>query len=323
MSNLLRNISNRFFNNSDISNTDSSNIFLDIVITALPYDISTNQNFPSANNILNSILYTTDISNITTNNNLLNDRFNNLINSTLNNLLNPSTLDYSNVLIDYSNILIDNSNILIDNSNVLIDFSNNSNSNSNSRFRDIFSNYYNYYNYNYNYNLDFENNNFLQNFINRTLENDKKRYKQVISDTEYKKLKRTKYNKANAEKEYLNTQCPIFCNNFEDNEEIIILPCNHIFSPDGIEKWLSEESNSCPVCRYEFEYKEIKNTDISDNNTSPNSNNIPPNSNNFTSDIDELEEEILLQEILLNSYTTNPDPDSDPDPYPDPYPYLY
>ena len=311
MSNLLRNISNRFFNNSDISNTDSSNIFLDIVITALPYDISTNQNFPSANNILNSILYTTDISNITTNNNLLNDRFNNLINSTLNNLLNPNTLD--------------NSNILIDNSNILIDFSNNFNfnfnSNSNFRFRDIFSNYYNYYNLD----LDFENNNFLQNFINRTLENDKKRYKQVISDTEYKKLKRTKYNKANAEKEYLNTQCPIFCNNFEDNEEIIILPCNHIFSPDGIEKWLSEESNSCPVCRYEFEYKEIKNTDISDNNTSPNSNNIPPNSNNFTSDIDELEEEILLQEILLNSYTTNPDPDSDsdPDPYPDLEPYLY
>ena len=103
-----------------------------------------------------------------------------------------------------------------------------------------------------------DNNYFLENFINNTLESDKNKYKRVIDDEEFKNLKRQKYK--NEYKEiYDASECPIFCVPFEEDDDIIILPCNHLYTESAIEKWLTEESNTCPVCRYEFKHKEIKN----------------------------------------------------------------
>ena len=45
---------------------------------------------------------------------------------------------------------------------------------------------------------------------------------------------------------------------FEENEEIIQLPCSHIFNKEGILQWLKEEQSKCPVCRYELPYDEIE-----------------------------------------------------------------
>ena len=58
------------------------------------------------------------------------------------------------------------------------------------------------------------------------------------------------------------------CVEFNDNDDVIELPCNHLFTPESIKKWLSEESNECPVCRYSFKSKEIKNEN-SPSQTSP------------------------------------------------------
>jgi len=46
---------------------------------------------------------------------------------------------------------------------------------------------------------------------------------------------------------------------FKNGDELIQLPCNHIFHTEPIKTWLKEESSKCPVCRYELDYKEIKN----------------------------------------------------------------
>ena len=103
-----------------------------------------------------------------------------------------------------------------------------------------------------------EENSFLENFINSTFDTNEEKFKKVISNYELEKLKPQKFIKQNEIE--TNCQCPIFCYNFEENEQIIKLPCNHNFNCEGIIKWLTEESNTCPVCRYEFDYKEI-NTD--------------------------------------------------------------
>jgi len=46
-------------------------------------------------------------------------------------------------------------------------------------------------------------------------------------------------------------ECPISLEPFKDGEEIIELPCNHIFNENSIKGWLKEKHN-CPVCRTEL-----------------------------------------------------------------------
>jgi hypothetical protein len=103
-----------------------------------------------------------------------------------------------------------------------------------------------------------------------------------------------------------NIECPILCYNFEENEEIIKLPCNHNYNCEAIKKWLSQESNTCPVCRYIFDYKEIIiNSERQDTNTTENHESSSQNLE--TTNIYNLfsNEEILLQESLLNSYSNS------------------
>ena len=46
-------------------------------------------------------------------------------------------------------------------------------------------------------------------------------------------------------------ECPISLEPFKEGEEIIELPCNHIFNENSIKGWLKEKHN-CPVCRAEI-----------------------------------------------------------------------
>ena len=73
-------------------------------------------------------------------------------------------------------------------------------------------------------------------------------YKNVISEEGKNELKKIKY-KAN---DVYNTSCPISLIDFEEDQEVIILPCNHCFSQEAIEKWLEEEKAECPVCRFKL-----------------------------------------------------------------------
>ena len=155
-----------------------------------------------------------------------------------------------------------------------------------------------------NYYEEDNNNTSLETFINSTFEN-KTKIKKVIADSELEKLKPQKFNKINETE--TNIQCPILYYNFEENEEIIKLPCNHNYNCEAIIKWLSQESNTCPVCRHEFDYKEInidnKRQDINTNtsiNTDINTNEETANIYNLFSN-----EELLMQQILLDNYSNN------------------
>ena len=87
--------------------------------------------------------------------------------------------------------------------------------------------------------------------------NEKPKYINVVSEEGLKELEYIKYDNT-----YDCKICPITMVNFEEDEEIIKLPCNHIFKKDAILQWLNEESNKCPVCRKELAFKEKK-VDIS------------------------------------------------------------
>ena len=119
-------------------------------------------------------------------------------------------------------------------------------------------------------NNEINHNNITNNFINNSLYQTKKKYKKIISAKGEALLKFTKFNDNFDEK-----ICPIMQISFEKNEEIIQLPCGHIFNKEGILQWLKEEQSKCPVCRYELPYDEIeiksKNfNDLSSNDLSSN-----------------------------------------------------
>lgn len=86
--------------------------------------------------------------------------------------------------------------------------------------------------------------------------------KMVISDKEKNKLISIKYKDALHKEQ--NIACFITQDDFQEEDNIIQLPCNHCFTPDSIMHWLVEECAECPVCRYKFDSVEkriVSNTD--------------------------------------------------------------
>ena len=55
----------------------------------------------------------------------------------------------------------------------------------------------------------------------------------------------------------INTVCGIWQDDFEEGEPIKILPCNHAFKADAIERWLTTEKAECPICRFSLSSKEV------------------------------------------------------------------
>jgi hypothetical protein len=120
-------------------------------------------------------------------------------------------------------------------------------------------------------------------------------YKNVISDEGKASIKKIKY-KSN---DVFNASCPISLIDFEEDQEVISLPCNHCFLPESIEKWLQEEKAECPVCRLKLKSKEIKHNNDDDNNIH---NFIQSNTLN---DHTLLNQRNNLFRSLRNSYTQN------------------
>jgi len=124
-------------------------------------------------------------------------------------------------------------------------------------------------------NLPFQNRiNSFQNVLNNSLM-EKKAYKKVISDKGKDTLKEIIYD----DSKYETTECVISMDEFHNGDKIIQLPCNHIFHKKSIKTWLCEESHKCPVCRYELDFKEIKNDE---NFIISNENNIDTSRNTVT-----------------------------------------
>jgi hypothetical protein len=71
----------------------------------------------------------------------------------------------------------------------------------------------------------------------------------VITEESFNKLKKCKYKDVNTDIKKLNSKCMITLDEFNDDDDIIILPCGHVFMLDEITSWLRENSYKCPTCR--------------------------------------------------------------------------
>lgn len=140
--------------------------------------------------------------------------------------------------------------------------------------------------------------------LDRSFNNTDNKYKYVISDEAKELLKKINYNK----EECVNETCPISQEKLEENEEITILPCKHGFKTEYIENWLNKQSCECPVCRYKFESKEIKNEDYKEEE------NINEGRNNFLNSINSVENIIhpfgrnQIFNTIPHSYINRPSP---------------
>ena len=144
--------------------------------------------------------------------------FEELINNIdLSNIINDLPNQLTNIVdnMDFSYIYFDSSIILLDNSFI---FSDNS---------FIFSD---------------------SSFIFSEINSDNNR-KKVLLNSDFEKLEKKKFNNNEALKKEYNLECPISLKDFNNNDEIIVLPCNHIFLEENIKKWLTLSSNDCPICR--------------------------------------------------------------------------
>ena len=96
-----------------------------------------------------------------------------------------------------------------------------------------------------------DNNQLENNIINRVINEsfiEKPKYKNVLSKEGEAEITKIKYNK----NIHTNHICPIYHTEFIADTIVSQLPCNHIFSSEGIERWLKEENAICPICRYKL-----------------------------------------------------------------------
>lgn len=70
-------------------------------------------------------------------------------------------------------------------------------------------------------------------------------------------IKKMVYNSETAKEMKINTTCGIWHEDFEEGEEIKLLPCNHAFKAEAITKWLTTEKAECPICRFKMDSKEV------------------------------------------------------------------
>ena len=126
----------------------------------------------------------------------------------------------------------------------------------------------------------------LDNIFQESFQNDTSKYKKVLSEIGQGQLTHSLFKDSSKN----NTSCPIFFNEFKEDDEIIQLPCLHCFSPDAINKWLNEEGAHCPVCRYELESEEKKINNEENNNENNEENNEENNNENNEENYEDYED---------------------------------
>ena len=144
--------------------------------------------------------------------------------------------------------------------------------------------------------------NVINNYVEDRSLREQKKYKYVISDAGKRQLKQIKYNSTcNVD------TCSITLNKFEENEILIQLPCNHIFSKDAILQWLENEHAHCPMCKYKLdsikkEVEQDNNNNISTSTTRRQTNYIRlPSINIRHSNRIVNYDDIVLDRVLRNS----------------------
>ena len=110
-------------------------------------------------------------------------------------------------------------------------------------------------NFNNNFNIDTFNNNFINDLfnifnqtINENIEQEFEDVKVTLTPEQFSQLKCEKISNDNVDR-YCNKPCNICMDNYNVDEEITFLVCNHYFHTDCIKHWLCNEKVTCPVCR--------------------------------------------------------------------------
>ena len=73
--------------------------------------------------------------------------------------------------------------------------------------------------------------------------------KLTVSKTELDKIPLVEFQSLSHDIKQMNDGCPICQSNYESNDKVRHLKCNHVFHSECIDKWLLENSYTCPVCR--------------------------------------------------------------------------
>ena len=148
----------------------------------------------------------------------------------------------------------------------------------------------------------------ISELINNSLYEDTSMYKKVLSETGIKSLIKIPFKEALKKEEYtnINKTCPIMQTDFEEEEEITILPCKHAFQTEAIERWLKEEKSQCPICRYELDSVEEKINPTTPTPTpAPTPTEVEPTTTNTTSP-EPNQVRANLENILFSTYNRNP-----------------
>ncbi len=64
-------------------------------------------------------------------------------------------------------------------------------------------------------------------------------------------IKKIKFRKNSSTKKGEEEKCSICLCEYEDNEELRLLPCEHLFHPTCVDTWLVQNSQ-CPVCKLDL-----------------------------------------------------------------------
>ena len=133
--------------------------------------------------------------------------------------------------------------------------------------------------------------------INRSFAEDSPKYKYVLSENGKSQIEFKKFNKNDFSDQI---SCPITQDQFEDDQIIAQLPCQHIFEKEAIMKWVQNENASCPSCRFKLDSveEEIKKDT---NNTISNTRLTITNLLNFIERREQQREEEDIQRAIMAS----------------------
>tara|TARA_B100000963_G_scaffold269116_1_gene237244 strand:+ start:11530 stop:12114 length:585 start_codon:yes stop_codon:yes gene_type:complete len=144
--------------------------------------------------------------------------------------------------------------------------------------------------------------NFID-ILNQSLEQDQATYKNVVDINKNNQIEFQKYNSETCDQ----SSCCITMVDFNENDIVAVLPCKHCFNKEALIKWVTEESATCPICRFELESTEVsangeeKQPENEEENDSPNPNNI----RNNLIDALNLDQVSAYQNIVDNLSTNN------------------
>jgi len=94
-------------------------------------------------------------------------------------------------------------------------------------------------------------------------------------------------------------RCPVCLMDYDIEEEVLKLPCNHIYHKECIKTWL-KQANTCCVCRHELPKEEEETIEKKQDNSDNQENNSENQENNSESSIENNQSNNDNNELLLD-----------------------